>query len=61
MLNIISVQYRIGETSQQANSVVYNFRTGPIGPDRTEGIKFGPDRTRLQLLSAHVASYLLNL
>ena len=25
--------------------VVYNFRIGPNGPDRTEGIKFGPDRT----------------
>ena len=25
--------------------VVYTFRTGPNGPDRTEGIKFGPDRT----------------
>ena len=23
MLNVISVQYRIGETSQQANSIVY--------------------------------------
>ena len=26
------------------SKVVYNFRTGPNGPDRTEGIKFGPDR-----------------
>ena len=25
--------------------VVYNFRTGPNGPDRTESIKFGPDQT----------------
>ena len=33
------------------DEVVYNFRTGPNGPDRTESIKFGLDRTRL--LSAH--------
>ena len=33
--------------------VMYIFRTGPNGPDQTEGIKFGPDRTRFAY-NAHV-------
>ena len=35
---------------------VHNFRTGPNGLDRTESIKFGPDRTRL--LCAHTLNIL---
>ena len=30
-----------------SSTVVYIYRTGPKGSDRTEGIKFGPEPDRI--------------
>ena len=43
--NGLKIEYN--EVNGDGKEVVYIFRTGPNGPDQTEGIKFGPpDRTR---------------